>query len=362
MRRFSLAALLILAIGCDSRGFLRVTVENLPPNTDQIDITVTEGNQIASHSIKLGAVGSTFDFSLSFESDRLGPVEVKIDAVKFNQVVAQGSATGNLVPGQTTDVTVTLPGPVYTDLCSCYPFDMTTEPPSDLTTPPDLLPPGFDPTGLQAWFRADKGIFTMMDSDGVFQWEDSSGHLRHASQAGVDAQPHWIPNVLNGQPVVRLTNGQYMTFDGKFLLGSDYSLVIVEARAKGNDGFIFAGGTSVTNQGIGIAYAADTTLRLSQWNNDLDMTIQKFTAPQFAITMGVFDHTFGHLLYRDGQPQVGNPDKTPIGGTALDQIYIGGFIFNFYSGDIAELMIFDIAISDAQRTSIDDYLKQKYGL
>ena len=57
-------------------------------------------------------------------------------------------------------------------------------------------------------------------------------------------------------------------------------------------------------------------MRLSQWNNDLDMTIPAFTTPQLAITSAVFDMTKGHTLYRVGQAQVLNIEMTPVLGTA----------------------------------------------
>ena len=43
-------------------------------------------------------------------------------------------------------------------------------------------------------------------------------------------------------------------------------------------------------------------------------------------------------------------------------IAIGAIIFYYYTGDIAELMVFNVAITDMQRIGIETYLRAKYGL
>jgi hypothetical protein len=355
-----LALALLGAAGCDSRGFIKVTVANLPPGADRIDVSVIEGAQHAGPDpIALDGASNTFDFSLSFASDRSGLVEVTVDARRGGAIVAQGSGSANLVPGKVGDVTIVLPGPPPPDLGPAPP-DLAG---LDFTTLPDLqAPPPFDNTGLKAWFRADHGVSTTPNTTNVFQWEDSSGFTHHASQPTVNNQPSLAMNVVNGMPAVRFTGGQTLFFDAGYLIGTNYSLVIVEARSKANTGFIFAGGTFTKNEGLGIAYSDTSTLRLSQWNNDLDMVIPAFTTPQFAISTGVFDQAKGHALYRTGQAAVMNMEMTPVAGTALDKIYIGAVLIYNYTGDVAELMVFDVAISDAQRTGIESYLKQKYGL
>jgi len=59
--------------------------------------------------------------------------------------------------------------------------------------------------------------------------------------------------------------------------------------------------------------------------------------------------------------------KTPAdwGEDALPNLYIGGtgtVYQEFWSGDLAEFIVYTRKLSDAERTKVEDYLAQKYGV
>src|SRR4030095_10370557 len=55
--------------------------------------------------------------------------------------------------------------------------------------------------GLAAWVQADAG--TVIEGGRVAQWQDQSGHGRHAFQQMPAARPTLAANTLHGNPVVR---------------------------------------------------------------------------------------------------------------------------------------------------------------
>src|SRR5262249_46650503 len=57
------------------------------------------------------------------------------------------------------------------------------------------------PANLKLWLSADKGITTNA-AGAVTGWADQSGNLNHASQTDETTAPQWVPDSLNGLPVL----------------------------------------------------------------------------------------------------------------------------------------------------------------
>ena len=70
----------------------------------------------------------------------------------------------------------------------------------------------------------------------------------------------------------------------------------------------------------------------------------------------------GGTVYRDGiSIGTGNYSALAVGGTiALGAVYGGGS--DAYDGRLAEVLVYDSALSDADRGKVESYLANKYGI
>ncbi len=226
--------------------------------------------------------------------------------------------------------------------------------------------------GLAAWFRADAG--TVIEAGKVAQWQDQSGHARHALQTMPANRPQLIPNALNTKPVLRfdgLTNA--MQFECPVNGQSGLTIFLVSSAAKnqaGNDLGNYAalqwpefgpwGAVFISPQQQKISYRFGTAQfgNLGFWDRQANggptLTMTRKDGPreelwvQGALVASAKDknwlvaHTTDLALIGAG----GDNPKTPKG----------------FAGDIAEILVFTRALSEAERDALERYLRGKYGI
>lgn len=216
--------------------------------------------------------------------------------------------------------------------------------------------------GLAAWLKADAGTSTTTDGAAISQWNDQSGNARHAVQAVGGSQPQYKAAILNGLPVVRFGGAAFLDLPA-FVLPSAYT--------------IFA-----------VALSSGGVLPESIFDADFNSAPRMF---QFRFNTGVIEHiAFNTALsaFTDSQAAVisaahllvGRVDPTTVqtwvdntsdGSTALTgtansasaAIRIGGHPVGgqLMTGDIAEILYYDSALSTTDRQSVQTYLKAKWG-
>ena len=173
MKRFVLFALLS-ACAADPHGYVIVTVTD-PGGapSSHLDVSVQQMGQSGVVSITPAQqpIVFPFDFSLSFDSTRSGPLTVQINATSNGVVIASGGGDGQINPGHTTSMTVTLlsstsqtdmtPDLTGSDLASLSPmdaFDLASADSTvvsidlagaDLATFPDLAMPDLTMTAIK---------------------------------------------------------------------------------------------------------------------------------------------------------------------------------------------------------------------
>lgn len=230
---------------------------------------------------------------------------------------------------------------------------------SDVISPDDLA-------GLILWLKAD--ALGLSDNDPVASWTDSSGEGNNAVQASGSAQPLFKTNVLNSLPVIR--------FDG-----SDDSLA-VPGLAYGVFTIFYVYIASVG--GI----VAEHSVNASANNGDYHyqpgfahfacmgaggFSAHNISAPSLATgTWRYISRTMdgtdaGHLEWVNGIASTRSDiidSSNPGTGTATADYFIGGRAGAslFTTGDIAEIIVYDNVLSDANRQGIQNFLAAKYAL
>lgn len=223
----------------------------------------------------------------------------------------------------------------------------------------------YDPAafaGLQLWLRADSLNYN--DNQAVKTWEDSSGLNHHVTQEDLGRRPVFKRNAVNGQPAVR--------FDGNDLLASNktfefdnFTVYIVfkdDANLRNSERLI----DHDRNNGFWMGRSPSGG---HQWGGGVLQgsspygTYGTFSGGSAHVMTAMRAGT-AHTIYRNGV-QVAT-QSVSSGTTASEKVAIGGKVDEttageWMNGDIAEVLIYDRALSPAERTKLDEHFQVKYG-
>ncbi len=212
------------------------------------------------------------------------------------------------------------------------------------------ISPGGYYDGLKLWLRADVGINEI--GGDISAWSDQSGNGNDATTPATD--PIYQSAVTNFNPAANFSSSGTRV-QGTVELGSD-SLTV----------FIIAVDSSGAASGNVIFELDDSSTPLtftdgSYGNVAFGQDITKDTMQMLSLVQpegsGPAD------IYKDGSIFEGGISPDPVqAGTydyALGENVDGG---NGFTGSIAEFIVYDSALSDAQREMVESYLAVKYAL
>lgn len=229
------------------------------------------------------------------------------------------------------------------------------------------------PLALVAWFHAD-AITNLSNGSAVSEWPDSSGNSYNAIQALGTHQPSFVSSAINGLPVVRFNsaNSSYLWFYRP--VQDDFTMILVYRSSQNNQGTgtAFYQGAGLVNgdqpgtQGdFGTALNANGQVLAGTGNPDTSIasgTGFNNGSPHL-VTFKRTKSTGALALYVDGAlvaTGAGNTQSLTAPPTLdLGAVPSGG---GFLSGDIAEVQIYNSALSDTDRLALEKALKCKYGL
>jgi hypothetical protein len=200
----------------------------------------------------------------------------------------------------------------------------------------------------------------------VPSWPDASPLSRSATQQQVTFQPLYQPNLLNGRPVVRFDGiDDHLTVAASVVSGATARTVFVVARPDTveNSGFIDLGNGNST--GGAFMLSPEFAVRASGGN--------RFWQP------GALTSQAGLLTVRLNGPSTSNLTAwrngalMPVSATAAltlnttGNTTIGDFTstapgLHSYDGDLAEVIVYNRALTDSERQSVERYLIEKYAL
>jgi len=218
--------------------------------------------------------------------------------------------------------------------------------------------------GLALHLRADTGV-TLDDTGAVGSWDDTSGRGHHARQAHVASRPRWIQNEDLGKPVVRFNgHGTFLEFAGQVLSSQQFSLfAVANDQGSGVHRTLFsnwngAAGNSTTS--IFFGTTATGTIRLS----DDFAAAGDSQASSSLFLMSAVAGPSSVVVYRNGAELAQKHE--PLANRQLTTPYVVGQQGNiqgeWWQGDLAELIVFDRALSEPERQAVTHYLMARYGL
>ncbi len=224
--------------------------------------------------------------------------------------------------------------------------------------------PGAVGDGLVAWFdAADQGF-----NDGA-----AVGDWHGAQQADPDAMPTYVADGLNGHPVIRFDGVNDILQVQDFSGLTDYDVFAVWQSpivpATNEFTHILRHGTEDTeNFELTFSSPFDIALHAAGFSSAGEWVLAQFDAPTPNtpyLWNSTYDSTLGDLTARsngvvitvhDGEPRLPDVGEAVLG--------LGGRPGpdRFFTGDIAEIVIYDRALDTTERDLIQRYLADKWGL
>ena len=242
----------------------------------------------------------------------------------------------------------------------------------------DLIPTN----GLRIWLAADSISGGDLNGSTVATWPDLSGNGYNATQSTASYQPALVTNSLNGLPVVRFAANysnntyQYMTtayteqlnnFSAIVVYRDDGIVTFAEKlidkdSSSGPTGFCMGRtGTKCQRSGAAMCWT---------WNSVVTATLTDGTPHVLsAVRSGTTSTSSTFTIFGDGlgvTPEAaagGSTDSSPLGIGYANQAWQDGDDYTAYlGGDIAEIFVYDVALSSTDLQTVDTYLANKYGL
>jgi len=239
-----------------------------------------------------------------------------------------------------------------------------------------------DNTSNVVWFRADAEVYndagTTPASDGetVQQWNDQSGNANNASQGSSGNRPEYKTGILNSKPVLRFDGT-----DDKLVLTSPASnnftlfsisktTVTHEVDAESTSG---VGGVSGQRYLFGAQHggASNGGSGLSLGTNGISVYEH---GSSYMPSLAVYNASVGTsynsitIRYSSKRPYIylnGSLVRTGLTSprsnvTATREL--GGGSYGFHDGDLAEVIVYNYSLNNAELRIVENYLSSKYNL
>ncbi|MBB5866981.1 Zn-dependent metalloprotease [Allocatelliglobosispora scoriae] len=209
--------------------------------------------------------------------------------------------------------------------------------------------------GSLLWLRADLGVTTSAGK--VSAWADQSGTAHHATMVTAARQPTLVTGALNGLPVVRFGGAQSLNLAN--IAPTAFTIFVVGKNSLAAESFsmiLGPGGSNPNNQ--------------LRWENGTQALV--YGSNGLGTTTATIGNTrvYHDLIIRyDGATIRVYRDNALISSTAVSGAsawninQIGAYYSSYFmTGDLAEIVAYSSALSDADRTTTANYLKTKYAL
>jgi hypothetical protein len=243
-----------------------------------------------------------------------------------------------------------------------------------------------DIPNLSLWLKSDAGV--SLSGSFVTAWADQSGNGNNTTDYG-GYSPTFVTNVVNGKPVIRFGNGGDLTVlkTAPSSIGNTGNLTVIGVYKYNDSGNVWAEVVAKTD----LASESNSQFSLTAqfingdngWTNafgamdisdgfnwDWSSTETSY-ANQWIIHEGISDVTNEYqAMYINGDEVSASLSVSQINAVNIE-IGIGNAgsdreplspEYGGFQGDIAEILIYDRAITISERQQVEAYLNTKYAI
>lgn len=218
-----------------------------------------------------------------------------------------------------------------------------------------------DISGLKIWLKADAGAGSS-DNDPVATWTDQSGGSHNFTQATSGKRPLYKVGIRNGLPVVRFDESQSSELDGGdlsalFSTGASVFAAVSGTGVSGklqvydhaniDDWWAFSGGAGYWGpfRSSRLSNTPSSGLPVTGWN------VWSMTA----------DNGSNYKMYLDGTIKINDSGGFTFQGGTSHNIGHQRTNNHYASMDLGELIVYDSALNDTDRQSVEAYLTARWG-
>lgn len=233
---------------------------------------------------------------------------------------------------------------------------------------------GFDPSsisGLKAWYKADGVLYqdsarttlATADGDPVGSWTDAGANARNANQATSTKRPLYKTAILNGKPVLRFDGVDDHVFTSTFpatISQPDTVFVVCSENNAGSAHRIF----DATGSNRQLIDLGSTPGHYAAYAGTF-LTDTAVVTPTPVVLCATYNGASSKLWLGGGSTGSIPNASGNAGSAAIDNMVIGieqGKNVQPFNGDIAEILLYDSNLSNANRDLVGGYLATKYGL
>ncbi len=237
-----------------------------------------------------------------------------------------------------------------------------------------------DLSGLKLWLKADQ--LSLSDNDPVSTWADQSGNSNDVT-ASLTVRPTYKANIQNGKAVVRfdgsndvMNKSSFTALDG--LTGITIFLVVKQATLATNQVFLskwdyqtqgtFAWQTGSSSSSEEVSYWAPTCNAAG--NENVVSSSAGITAA-FNLLELVYDGSLtnsNRVKYYKNTSALSTSTNNTIPTSTITctaDLRIGSFggsLTRYFNGDFAEILIYNSALSGADRAKVEAYLNARWAI
>lgn len=205
-------------------------------------------------------------------------------------------------------------------------------------------------------------------SDFVASFNDISNNNNNLTIAAQLDKPQYISQAINNLPGILFDGIDHrLSLATSFLENTDFTIFVVEQRTSSNNNDFFIGGNSNTN-GIRLGYSSNINLRfeVNGKASAINVTVPGFsTAVNRIHSLITKDEGGGNVraslfvngalgvfqVASDGRYVVDTMGSLTLAKQGAPQ---------FYKGFIGEVIVYNRALSDAERSQVEKYLSAKW--
>ncbi|MCB0644502.1 MAG: PKD domain-containing protein, partial [Phaeodactylibacter sp.] len=208
--------------------------------------------------------------------------------------------------------------------------------------------------------QLDGSLGVTLSGSEVMAWADQSGSGNDLSPVG--AAPELQSGMLNGHDVVSF-NGidESMGRSGFFGLptGSGDRSVFMVTKYNSNGWGGFSYGNNSSNQTFGLGVSNQGKLAIQGWGGSNDFPSAEDGDTDAWLTQAIIVESDQFDLYKDGSIILNQPHAW---NTASNKVRLGVEIDDtpFIVMDVAEFLVYDRAVNETERQTIEAYFQSKY--
>lgn len=230
----------------------------------------------------------------------------------------------------------------------------------DPTVPTNTIP------NCVLWLDAyDRDSLTLADTN-VTAWADKSGTSNNAVNTGNYPTPNLNtalpPLGYGGQHTVNFPGNNWLNVDLSSLSGHPFTVVALDIAnpdaATGNS-YFFGSGFNGVDATLHMGYRNANTFTFAQYADDLNWTAPSdfgFSTPR--IWTGRLDANASQNIFLNGVLEASRTAGSLPGTITNGSIGLANF--GHYNGDLAEILVYNRDLTDAERILVEQYLSQKW--